>query len=97
MSELPSTEQGLDNFWSHMSEVTDFFHWFWAHIFNVEKNSNRHEVRIENHNVHHVHALKVTKQNYDSACYKCESSDTVLKSAETAVRKQIAKLDVYVQ
>ena len=23
MSELPSTEQGLDNFWSHMSEVTD--------------------------------------------------------------------------
>ena len=74
-----------------------FFHWFWAHIFNVEKNSNRHEVGIENHNVHHVYALKVTKQNYDSACYKCESSDTVLKSVETAVTKQTAKLDVYVQ
>ena len=25
VSELPSTEQGLDNFWSHMSEVTDSF------------------------------------------------------------------------
>ena len=25
MSELPSTELGLDNFWSHMSEVTDSF------------------------------------------------------------------------
>ena len=46
-----------------------------------------------------VYALKVTKQNYDSACYKCEPIDAVLKSAETAVTKQIAKLDldVYVQ
>ena len=61
--------------------------------FNVEKNSYRHEVRIENH----VYTLKVTKQNYNSACYKCEPSDAVLKSAETAVTKQIVKLDVYAQ
>ena len=44
-----------------------------------------------------MYALQVTKQNYDSACYKCEPSDVVLNQLKSAVTTQIAKLDIYVQ
>ena len=50
-----------------------------AHIFNVEKNIDRHELKMNWKKNDTICALMITKEKQDSSYYKCKHSGAILK------------------